>query len=99
MPTYQPRPGVVAARLCGQLVLIPSRAIYDVCGTMLPVPPKWAPLWRLLEQGAPLEQIYAYYRPLYTNPSEEVDRLVDTVLESLADKGFLCVGAPGDGHE
>ena len=89
MNRYKTRPGVVSAMLCGQFTLIPTRAIYDVCGTLQMVPPKWVPLWRMVEHGEPMERIYAFYRPHYRDEPGKADRSVDFVLEKLWEKGFL----------
>ena len=92
MMNYQLRLGVVTARLCGQFVLIPTRAVYEVCNSMQAVPDRWAPLLQMVEHGEPTARLYAFYQRVFTNPPEEVNRTVDLVLEKLAERGFLVRG-------
>ena len=89
MAEYKPRAGVVAAQICGTFVLIPTRAVYDVCKTIQPIPAPWVMLWMMLERGESTDRICAYYQRISRSPEAELRGKIETVLASLCEKGYL----------
>ena len=89
MSEYKPRPGIVAAQICGTFVLIPTRAVYDDCKTIRPIPAPWVMLWLMLERGESVDRICAYYQKMSNKSEAELRGKIETILTTLCEKGYL----------
>ncbi len=82
-------------KLCGMSVLIPSRAAFEHCHTILRLPLLWAVTWEGLAKGKSLEDTIKVHEILTRKPREEVISRLNRFYEDLADKGFI-VRVPDD---
>ncbi|MBR4194323.1 MAG: hypothetical protein IKQ54_08365 [Oscillospiraceae bacterium] len=89
MAEYKPREGIVATQICDSFVLIPTRAVYDVCKSIQMIPPPWVMLWALLEHGETVERISGYYQMMSRRSEPEIREKIDFILSKLCEKGYL----------
>ena len=85
---YKAREGVVLTKLCGMNVLIPTRAAFDSCHTIQPLPLLWAATWDCLAKGKPTEEIIQVHQILTKKSREEIVSKLEQFYEDLANKGF-----------
>ena len=86
---YKPRPGIVPAKICGLHVLIPTRAAYDHCKSIIRLPKLWAITYDMITKEEPEENMIRLHKILTKKPEEEIKRRIDHFCEELAKNGFL----------
>ena len=86
---YKPRPGIVKTKLCDQYVLIPTRAAFSECNSILPLPKLWAATWDAIATDYPLEKSVKFHMILTRKPEEEVRKSIDDFCKALCRNGFL----------
>ncbi len=86
--TYKVRPGIVHLRICGVDILAATRALWEQCPAVRPLPRKWAVTWTLLEKGSSETVVNTFCR-LLRKPKEEVQEEFEKVFEELYKEGYL----------
>lgn len=87
---YTATPGIVQTKICGQTVLIPTRAAYDRCKSVQILPLLWAGTYSSICSGAPIDQILAVHRIFKRKKTdEEILAEIEDFCEKLCAKGFL----------
>ena len=86
---YKTRPGVVLTKICGSLLLIPTRAASEACPHILRLSFISAICWEMIGNGKPIDDIYRVYAILSKKPPEDVHSVVDGILGDLSARGYL----------
>lgn len=87
---YTATPGIVQTKICGQFVLIPTRAAYDRCKTMQILPMLWAGTYSMISKNESMDKILTVHRIFKRKKSDaEILAEIEDFCEKLVAKGFL----------
>ena len=87
---YTPTPGVVMTKICGQNVLIPTRAAYDRCKSVQILPTFLAGTYEMIQKGNSMEEILKIHRIFKRKKTDEqILSEIEDFCETLCAKGFL----------
>ena len=87
---YIETPGIVRTKICGETVLIPTRAAYDYCKSVQILPKLWAGTYSSICRGAPMEKILNIHRMFMRQKTDEqILTEIEDFCEKLCAKGFL----------
>ena len=87
---YKARAGVLQTRICGEYLLVATKAARQFCPFVTVLNESAAFVWKLLESGATLTQLMAAVSEEYEidSPEETRDILLG-MLKNLEDNGYL----------
>ena len=87
---YVETPGIVRTKICGQTVLLPTRAASGRCKTARVLPMLWAGTYNSICRGAPMEKILTVHRIFMKQKTDEqILAEVEAFCERLCAEGFL----------
>ena len=87
---YVETPGIVRTKICGQTVLLPTRAASHRCKTARILPMLWAGTYNSICRGAPMEKILTVHRIFMKQKTDEqILAEVEAFCERLCAEGFL----------
>lgn len=86
---YKIRPGIELIQVCGQNMLVASRAVWEDLPRVRPVPRAWAVCWALMKDGRSDEDAVRSFAELFQKPEEEVKGRFDRIFLRLAAEGYL----------
>ena len=87
---YIETPGIVRTKICGETVLIPTRAAYDYCKSVQILPKLWAGTYSSICRGAPMEKILKIHRMFMRQKTDEqILTEIEDFCKKLCAKGFL----------
>ena len=87
---YIENPGIVRTKICGETVLIPTRAAYDYCKSVQILPKLWAGTYSSICRGAPMEKILKIHRMFMRQKTDEqILTEIEDFCKKLCAKGFL----------
>ena len=87
---YIATPGIVQTKICGQNVLIPTRAAFNRCRSMQILPMLWAGTYSMICKNESMDTILTIHRIFKRKKSdEEILAEIEDFCEKLAAKGFL----------
>ena len=86
---YKTRPGVTRIKVCGTSLLVPTRAASKECPHVTRLSFLGGLIWRLLETGHSMQDVYTLYATFSRKSDPEVESDVAAFLGMLCDSGFL----------
>ena len=87
---YVETPGIVRTKICGQTVLLPTRAAAHRCKTARILPMLWAGTYSSICHGSPMEKILKVHRIFMKQKTDEqIVAEVEAFCEKLCAEGFL----------
>ena len=86
---YKTRPGVTRVKVCGTSLLVPTRAASKECPHVTRLSFLGGLIWRFLESGHSMQDVYTLYATFTHKSNQEVERDVAAFLGMLCDNGFL----------
>lgn len=87
---YVETPGIVRTKICGQTVLLPTRAASHRCKTARILPMLWAGTYNSICRGDPMEKILTVHRIFMKQKTDEqILAGVEDFCERLCAEGFL----------
>lgn len=86
---YRPRPGIVLTKICNANVLIPTRAVWQECNTIIRLTMLWAATWELLGREDSDAKILRVHQILTKKSDEEIQSRLDAFYAEMYKKGFL----------
>ena len=90
MKRYKTRPGVTLTTVAGQFVLVAAKAAREFCPYTAQINETAAFCWRVLEDGADFETLYARLSEEYEIPDAENCRAdLTELLQQLLAAGYL----------
>ena len=90
MEKYKSRPGVVLTTVAGQYVLVAAKTLREKCPNATQINETAAFCWRLLEQGADLNDLMEKVAVEYeVADMEELRQDLTLLLEQLEEKNYL----------
>ncbi len=86
---YRIRPGVVLLRICDADLLAATRAIWEQCPAVRPIPRMWAASLSLMEKGRTSEDVIHAFTRLFQTSEEDVNARLGKAFETLYHEGYL----------
>ena len=86
---YKTRPGIVLLRICDVDLLAATRAVWEQCPAVRPLPRLWACCWALMEKGHTSEEIIRFFANLFQQSEEETKAKFKKCFEELYKEGYL----------
>ena len=86
---YKVRPGIVCLRICDVDLLVATRAVWEQCPAVRPLPKSWAACWAVMEKGRTSEEAVAAFSRLFHKPEEEMQAKLDKAFDALYREGYL----------
>ncbi len=86
---YRPRPGIVLLNICGVQVLAATRATWEDCKQIRPVPNLCGACWTLMDRGKTSEEAMRYLIDKFHFAEEKVRQKLVPLLDVLCEEGFL----------
>ena len=89
--SYKTNPGVTLIKICDTNLLVATRAQWEKCPLIRPIPKLWAACWRLMEDGKSDQDVIQTFVSLLHRSEREITDRFNKIFESLADEGLLIV--------
>lgn len=86
---YKNRPGIELIQVCGQDILVATRALWSECPRIRPIPKLWAFYWRLMEQGRTDQGVVGFVADFMKRPREDILTRSQKCFDTLHEEGFL----------
>ena len=86
---YRTRPGIVLLNICDSHVLAATRAAWDDCPHLRPIPTLWSICWALMEQGKTSEEALRFQIEFFHLPEDKLRAKLAPMFEILSREGFL----------
>ena len=95
---YKTRPGVVLLRICDVDLLAATRAVWEQCPAVRPLPRLWAGCWGMMEKGRTSEEVTEFFVRVFRLPEEEIREKLKEAFEKLYKEGYL-IAAEEEFHD
>ncbi len=89
MVKYKCRPGIVLTKICGQYVLIPTRAASEVCPHVLRLTLPAVFLWGAVKSEKPMSELEHAIKILTKKTDEETREMLQKMLDGFVEKKLL----------
>ncbi len=86
---YKIRPGVEMIQVCGQNILVATRAIWEDCPRVRPIPNLWGASWRLMEPDKTDRKPTEFLTRLFPKSAETFRERLSECFATLYEEGFL----------
>ena len=88
--TYRIRPGIVRLKICDVDLLVATRAVWEQCPRVRPIPRLWSACWAIMEQeGRTDRDVVRTFMTLLRKPEEEIRATFDPIFQTLCAEGYL----------
>ena len=88
---YKCRPGIVCVNICGENMLVPTRAASETVPNVMRLSLIKAALWEEIEKGRDGTVVVKFFKALTRKPEGELQERVDKALEEMYEKGYLIL--------
>lgn len=89
--SYQLCPGVVLATVCGEHMLIATRAARETVPSIRMLNDSAAYFWKLLQEQTPVEEIPARTAQDYDITAEQAQLFLQQFMDAMAEQGYLTL--------
>ena len=90
MERYKARPGLVLVTVCGESLLVATKALWNLCPFMTSLNESSAFLWTRLQEGATEEELFAAVAEEYeVEDPAAVRKLIQGFLKQMRDMHYL----------
>lgn len=86
---YRCRPGIIRIKICGENMLVPTRAASEECPRVMRLSVMGAMLWEEILKGNDGSAVIPLFHRLTRKPEAEIQKKVEALLYDLHTKGFL----------
>ena len=93
--TYVCRPGIVPTKICGEWLLIPTRAAAEFCPEMIRLSVPALLVWGILSKGKTIEDVTHALTILTKKSNEDVQGMTDSILQSFLKRNCIIPADQG----
>jgi len=87
--SYKTNPGIVLINICDTNLLVATRAEWEHCPVIRPIPKLWAACWKIMENGKTDSDVVQAFASLLRKPESDVRTRLNKIFETLSSEGLL----------